>query len=50
MREYKYGYEQIATVILPDLLSRISKLEQLTNANDYEYITETKLVKKGKKK
>lgn len=29
---------------------RFQKLEDITNANDYEYITETKLVKKGKKK
>ena len=29
---------------------RLQKLEQLTNANDYEYITETKLIKKSKPK
>jgi hypothetical protein len=28
---------------------RLEKLEDLTKANDYEYITETKLVKKNKK-
>lgn len=28
---------------------RLDKLEALTHANDYEYITETKLVKKNKK-
>ncbi len=29
--------------------SRLKKLEALTNADDYEYVTETKLVKKTKK-
>jgi len=31
------------------LIKRIDKIEELTKANDYEFVTETKLVKKEKK-
>ena len=37
-------------IITPlDLVRRIEKLEKLTNANSYEYVTENKLIKKDKK-
>ncbi len=33
-----------------DLNERLKKVEKLTNASDYEYITETKLIKKQNEK
>jgi hypothetical protein len=35
--------------LFEELQKKVKKLEDITNANDYEYITETKLVKKNKK-
>ena len=32
--------------LFEELQKKVKKLEDITNANDYEYITETKLVKK----
>jgi hypothetical protein len=45
--DYHKYCDELQAIVL-NVCKRLKKLETLANANDYEFITETKLIKKSK--